>query len=125
MLAKTAPQRGTYVEIVGENLTIVARVVWSNGHRFGVRTNEPIDVSATIRLVRADAPNPMAAPRTGKLAAAAVRSSANASRALGKTLEFATIGAFVATLVIGLALIVYEDLSRPLARAAEQLVGRR
>jgi hypothetical protein len=122
--AKTPPQRGAYVEIVGDELIIVGRVIWSKGHRFGVRTNEPMDVSATIRLVRADPARLNGAPKGGKSIPAPGRSSSEASRAWGRSLEFATIGLFAAALVFVLAHSVYEYLSRPFASVVEQLVGR-
>ena len=41
-----APPRGTYVELRRGLLVINARVVWSNNHRFGVQTQDPVPIAA-------------------------------------------------------------------------------
>ena len=40
------PPRGTYVELRRGQLVINARVVWSNNHRFGVHTQDPVPIAA-------------------------------------------------------------------------------
>ena len=46
--APEAQPRGTYVEVaVGPHL-VVARVVWSKGRRFGIFSQDPIDVEAIV-----------------------------------------------------------------------------
>lgn len=49
------PAAGTYVEIHRGQYCIVARVVWTKGHRLGLRTQDPIDLPAlrTARPARA------------------------------------------------------------------------
>jgi hypothetical protein len=45
-----APDRGTYVELRrGSNVLIVGCVVWSEGQRFGVRTQDPIWIDGVLR----------------------------------------------------------------------------
>ncbi len=47
----TAPPRGSYVEISRGAYHIVARVMWSRGHRFGVSAQDdiPVDLIAAER----------------------------------------------------------------------------
>ena len=48
----TPPNVGTYVEVKrGSNVVIVGRVAWSNGHRFGIRTQDVIWVNAVLNDV--------------------------------------------------------------------------
>ena len=49
-LAKTAvpPREGTYVEVRRGSHVIVARVVWTEKHRFGMCTQDPIVIDALI-----------------------------------------------------------------------------
>ena len=46
--AEAAPERGTFVEIRRGPHVIVARVAWSQGPRFGVQTQERLDVASII-----------------------------------------------------------------------------
>ena len=46
--AGAPPVRGTLIELVGPFAPIVGRVVWTKGHRFGVQTQDRINVSALI-----------------------------------------------------------------------------
>lgn len=43
-----APPENTYIEVRRGPYVIVARVVWSKDHRFGVRTQDPLPVEALI-----------------------------------------------------------------------------
>jgi hypothetical protein len=43
------PTQGTYIEILHPGHLIVARVVWTNGRRFGVTTRERLNVAALLR----------------------------------------------------------------------------
>ena len=42
------PVRGTYVEIRRGSHVLVGQVMWSAGHRFGVRTQDRLAVNAII-----------------------------------------------------------------------------
>lgn len=46
--AKPAPPRGAYVELIVGRHSLVGRVQWSGGNRFGVKLRERIDVLAVI-----------------------------------------------------------------------------
>lgn len=40
------PNRGTFIEVCHRSVRVVGQVVWSTGNRFGVRTQDPIDLEA-------------------------------------------------------------------------------
>jgi hypothetical protein len=42
------PQRGTYAEVRRGNHVLVARVIWVNGQRFGLRTQDRLDIEGLI-----------------------------------------------------------------------------
>jgi hypothetical protein len=44
----TPPERGTYIEICRGSLTVIGRVAWSHGKRFGLRAQDKIDVDALL-----------------------------------------------------------------------------
>jgi len=46
--ASNPPVRGSYVEVRKASMTIVARAVWVRGQRFGVRTQDVIDMNALL-----------------------------------------------------------------------------
>ena len=46
--ADTAPKLGSYLELRRDTTRITARIVWSDGVRFGVRTQDALDVRALI-----------------------------------------------------------------------------
>ena len=101
--APHAPTRGTYVEIHRGSYCVVARVMWSKHHRFGVRSQ---DLLVVERLLGEAAP---AVPATRVAALANDRRAkprttaqqAERSRQRAQTFEFATavivgIGAAIA-----------------------------
>lgn len=58
--AASAPQRGSYVEIRRGDHVLVARVVWSRRHRFGVSTQDEIAVDSVVADRAAPRPRPLA-----------------------------------------------------------------
>jgi hypothetical protein len=112
------PPRGTYVEVVGAGQTIIGRVIWAKDRRFGVRTNDPINVSAAILGIQSP---PIQSPPLHRSRAPGARSQCStiartydeSNRMLAKVMEFAVVGAFIAILVIMMASTVYETLHRP------------
>lgn len=46
--AAQPPVRGSYIEVRKATMTIVGRAVWVRGQRFGVRTQDVIDMSALL-----------------------------------------------------------------------------
>lgn len=108
-----APGRGTYVELRrGSNVLIVGCVVWSEGQRFGVRTQDPIWIDGVLRDAGSqNAPTPewrerRAMPRSGSAAAR----SAMRGRAL--QFGFLVLGGVGAMVMLGA--LVDSALARPM-----------
>lgn len=119
--ADAAPPRGTYVEIVGAEQTIVGRVVWAKDRRFGIHSCVAIDVAAAIGGIPARPSHPGPTSRRAAPCAAIARPSVESHRMLAKVMEFVAIGGFAAMLVVALAMASYGALSRPFERVSFQL----
>ena len=113
------PACGSYVEIFCPRHTIVARVVWTQDRRFGVRTSETMDVSAVLgEGTSAAAPS---ANRTSRIAArltkpegqsaADLKERFERSRRLSAAFEFGSLVACSAGLAVVAAVSLYEYLS--------------
>jgi hypothetical protein len=112
--ASQAPPRGSYVEIRRGHQTIVARVAWSKGHRAGLRSQDPIFVSA---LVSGNDAAPAIASgdfTERRLKPRPLAKSASDSRLQGRAMEFA--GFAIIAVAVGLAGVsaVSQALARPL-----------
>lgn len=115
--ADAPPGRGAVIEINGEFPPIIGRVMWTNGRRFGVQTQDRIDIAALItgRLDRGMVdinPNPGRRAKdqqTGRLI-----SSAHVSR-LAQYVAVILIGGCLA---VALAHAAYAQLSY-VARSVE------
>jgi hypothetical protein len=117
--AAVPPACGSYVEIFCPRHTIVARVVWTQDRRFGVRTSETMDISAVLgEGTSAAAPS---ANRTSRIAArlakpegqsaADLKERFERSRRLSAAFEFGSLVACSAGLAVVAAVSLYEYLS--------------
>lgn len=117
------PSIGTYVDIRRGTLVIIGRVVWSGGNRFGVRTQDPVDIAALInepvlktRPATSDRRN---ATRDGSPRRTIEQADRNRQRS--------SAFQFICLTIIGLglayfaAICCYRALAAPLSRAANVL----
>lgn len=120
-----APSRGSYLEIRRGSHVIVARVVWANSNRFGIRTQDDIPAEELIE----DREKPAPAQGTGgvpcyeRRARPRTNHSHEASRWRSRAMEFGTMaiaGSAAAYLVFG---AVSDSLGRPLAAVSQALGG--
>lgn len=111
--AATPPSRGTTIELNGPFPPIVARVVWSSEGRFGVRTQDMINVSALLsgKLDRRQSGERRTAPRATPGRQADALDRASGSHQLGRWLQFAALAMIGGTVALGLAKIAYETMS--------------
>ena len=117
------PAKGEYVEICRDRYVIIARTVWVNGRRFGVRTQDPLFIDAIIN-------NPgLPGPKSGthhrvkdqperRLASRRVEDRHDRAKAIAKAWEFAAVVFFVTSV----AMVTFESVS---AALAEPLSGVR
>jgi hypothetical protein len=122
------PARGTYIEIVHPGHSIVARVVWTNGRRFGVTTREQLNVAAIIRQANIPAPPrpkrlqaELSAPRA-ELLAVDLPHQAEQNRHRSTRLQFSFAVACGAIAAVVLAAGVHQQLNRSLGSVADKLV---
>lgn len=120
------PQRGTYVEIRKGSHVVVARVVWANGHRFGVCAQDAIDVD----LIAAEAlsgdkqrdktSNQASAPKWKDLPKR-FDENAERSRFLARTIEFGSLAIAVTVAAAFLFQALQNALVEPLGRVLSGL----
>lgn len=120
------PVRGDFVEIRRGSFCVVGQVKWSHGFRFGLRSQDKIDATSLIEQ-RQEKPGNV--ERRSMARGATTTSSAmapagkDASRQLGRLLEWSAI---VAAAIGGAALLAVEmhgALAGPLAQAQEALTS--
>lgn len=117
MQAAEPPRRGAYIEVRRGTHSMIGRVAWANGRRFGIRTRDRIAVSALV----GDEGGSEA--RARRQAAAAVAADWQADRRpheqhaqrnqlVGRALQFG----FVAMLGMSAAVVGFEVIRQELAR---------
>lgn len=120
--APQAPPRGSYLELRRGAHVVVARVVWSNADRFGVRTQDHVSAEALI--------NESTRSPVGQQQAASVERRAvprqperghEASRWRARSAEFMTFAALGGIGALALVGMVGELLAAPLAMVQSAL----
>jgi hypothetical protein len=115
------PQRGSYVEVRRGTQLIVARVVWAGGDRFGVRTQDQVPVEAMLAGKETPAPSSEAPALERRHAPRSMAERHEASRRVGRTLEFATF-TMLALCSAGAAFSgIQQALAQPMTRIASAL----
>ncbi|AUW58057.1 hypothetical protein C1T17_07995 [Sphingobium sp. SCG-1] len=120
MMVETAdpPERGAYIEIRRGALTVIGRVAWSRGRRFGFRSQDKIDVDA---LMAHASQNPKAAARQDESherrkdpsrLGETLKGEAR-SRQIASALQYVVFGVAAIIAAIIAATMVGEVLSRP------------
>ncbi len=120
-----APSRGSYLEIRRGSHVIVARVVWANSNRFGIRSQDDIPAEELIedRAKPASAQGAGALPGYERRTRPRTNQPHDASRWRSRSMEFAGLaiaGSAAAYLVFG---AVSESLGRPIAAVSQALSG--
>lgn len=125
----SAPPRGSYLEVRRGRHVIVARVVWAQDHRFGVSTQDRLNVDAIASEPGASASG---ADGGAQVEVAAERRAADrkpassserheSSRMLSNSLEFACVAGFGLAAAAMVFEAVGEVLTRPLSATATAL----
>lgn len=120
--APYAPERGEYVEILRPGCSVVGRVVWAREGRFGLLSQDRINLHAVLdrrRSARLEASTP---PLLQIDARPPRRSTQpDMSRHVGRVLQYGFIAALAAAAAVGAAGIVYRDLSRAFDSVSREL----
>jgi hypothetical protein len=121
-----APAPGTYVEIRRGSYVIVGRIVWVKGHRFGVRTQDPMLIDAIINtpdvsgaLLPTAPQKPVlvdrrASPRT-------LQNQHDQSRIAARAAEFATLVLLAASAALVVSQTVNDAVAHPFSVASAVL----
>lgn len=111
--AATPPASGAFVEVRRGSQIVIARVVWTKKHRFGLRAQDPIAVDALIQgsgsVAHVSTPfiERRASPRPRR------PQTAEASRTIGRMLEFGVAVVAFASVSLLLFEVVNQSLSSP------------
>lgn len=119
-----APARGTYVEICRGSHAIVARVVWTKGHRAGLRLQDAILIQAIVNDNATAAPSPRVVAGRGverRRVSRTAQQRHDRSRLVGRTIEFACLSLFAGALAVTGFAAVEQVLAQPLSRISAVL----
>ena len=110
-------ETGTMIELHHRNHAIVARVMWRDGARTGLRSEDRVPVEEIMILGQAHNVTLTAVEQPGAERRRAPRHEVQheESRARGRTIEFAGALAIAAVLASGMLAMVETALARPLA----------
>lgn len=114
--AADPPSRGTYVEICRGSHVIIARVVWTKGHRAGLRLQDAIFIQALINDNAASTPPAHGAaerPFERRRVPRPPQQQHDRSRFAGRAIEFACLSLFAGALALAGSAAVEEALAQP------------
>ncbi|WP_097065204.1 PilZ domain-containing protein [Sphingomonas guangdongensis] len=116
------PPVGTYVELRRGDMIIIARVVWSDEQRCGLRSQRPISLphlqaaNPHRELYRPDSPRERRAqPRDG------VEIGLTRSINFGRKLEFLAVALFAGLLAISAGKMAFDVLAQPFSTATRAM----
>jgi hypothetical protein len=112
------PAPGSYVELRRASVVVVARVMWSESDRCGLRTQAKVDLSALSGTPAASAPQEQLAKDRSRGRFDPLATAANRAAMIGRSMQFVCGAVFGALLVSLLSLVAYQALSRPLSTIA-------
>ncbi len=129
-MTASAPPRGTYVEIFRASIVIVGRVVWSNDRRFGVHTQERLNILAVIGEASktGSSSNPGAATVVerrsdpSRLTGAAVAERLERSRQISSAAQFSMLAAASLVAAVTVGTMVHDSLKQSLSAVSSHLV---
>jgi hypothetical protein len=129
--AATPPRPGSYIEIMRAAQIVVARVVWAGERRFGIQSQDRIDVPAMVSATPSSGPRLPDQERrladrarpAGRAAAIDLAELAEQNRRRSRAFEFGLLVA-CGLLAAGLAgHIAYDVLASPLKTVSSHLAG--
>ena len=116
-----AGPEGTRVELRRGEHVIIARVMWSEGGRAGLRSDERLPVEEIMSLSHSSALQLVASGGDLVDRRKRPRPQPDNARLRGRAFEFIGVGAVALTLALGIWGLAQEALARPLAAAAAAL----
>jgi hypothetical protein len=114
--APEPPARGTYVEICRGNCMIIARVVWTKGHRAGLRTQDAIFIPAVVNARAVATQAAAGRPVERQRARRTVLEKHDSSRLAGRAMEFACFALVAGAMAMMAFGTVEQALAQPLSK---------
>jgi hypothetical protein len=114
---------GSIVEILRGDQLIIARVMWSEAGRSGIRSDERLPVEDILSLEHSRSLQLIASNGVFHDRRREGRGLARESRLHGRAIEFVAFGAIAASLAFGLWAMAERALSGPLAKVSTALGG--
>ncbi len=120
------PQRGSYIEIRRGALIVIGRVAWSRGTRFGLRSQDVIDVDALLSPAQQGSGASCKSGASGERRRDPSRlrhgpDSEARSRHIASALQYAVFGGAAIISAVTAALLVGDVLSRPFQSLSKAL----
>ncbi len=113
MQAGVPPVRGSYLEIRRGAVVVIARVMWTKRHRFGVKSQDLLSIDA-ITSATAPANAPAIAPAPNRRSSERPRlPTSERSRLQGRIMEYGFAAALAIAAAVFAAGQVYSILARP------------
>jgi hypothetical protein len=125
LLIQTGRQvvEGSTIELRRGDHKIVARVMWSEAGRSGLRAEQPLPVEDILSLEHAGALQLIASDGVLRERRRRPRRVAIDSRLRGRAMEFLAVGTIAVSLAVGVWSMAETALASPLARVAAALGG--
>ncbi len=120
------PPPGTYVEVRRGTNVMVGRTMWQSGRRFGVSTQDKLNIPAIIAPptdTRAAAAGEQVERRTDTRRRMSPAERAETSRRIASTFQFVIVAGAGLAAAAAVASQVFSLLSRPLAAIGAHLLG--
>ncbi|WP_443027598.1 hypothetical protein [Sphingomonas sp. LR55] len=118
------PAIGTYVDIRRGTLVIIGRVVWKGGSRFGVQTQDPVNIAALVNEpVLKSRPSASRRSLTREKPVQSVTQRAERNRQRSSTIQFVCVVMAALGIAYFAAISCYQALAVPLGTIANALGG--
>jgi hypothetical protein len=117
------PVRGTFLEVRRGNHSIVAQVVWTKQHRFGVKTQDELPIESMIANIDVPLSRVCASPTIERKTQRPVLPLQERSRQRGRLIEYGFVAALASASAAVAAGEVHAVLTVPIQQIALTLGG--
>jgi hypothetical protein len=121
--AAQPPARGSYLELRRGALVIVAKVIWTKSHRFGVKTQDALPVQALVDNGAVQDVGEGVRLGERRRQERSRLPADQSSRQQGRVIEYGFAAALAAALSVFAAAQVHDMLARPFGAASAALSG--
>ena len=123
MQAGVPPVRGSYLEIRRGPVVVVARVMWTKQHRFGIKSQDVLSIDSIVCETPSAAPRENCPPPERRAAGRPSLPTNERSRIHGRIMEYGFAAALAVAAAVFAAGQVYSILARPADAVGAALAG--